>query len=172
MTTISLFSSTPTVVSADKFSALSPQARCELVLLISERRVTLASIGKAIGRTAGEVAELRAQRPLYRLANPDNASDPEAKGGRPQQAGISRSARRILRLFALSDDGVLDLNRDAIARQADLSTGMVKTAMDQLRDQDMIVLKKPGKAFSPAIWELKDAGRAEIARIFDGDAHA
>lgn len=172
MTSISLFSTTPTVVSAATFSALAPQAQCELVLLISERRVTPASIGKAIGRTAAEVAALRAQRPLYRLANLEGGADPDAKGGRAQKVGIGRSARRILRLFALSDDGVIHLDRDAIARRADLSTGMVKTAMDQLRDKDMIELKKPGKAFSPAIWELKDAGRAEIARISDGDDHA
>lgn len=172
MTSISLFSTTPTAVSAAAFSALSPQAQCELVLLISEHKVTAASIGKAIGRTADEVVALRAHRPLFRLASFEGGADPDAKGGRPQQVGIGRSARRILRLFAQSEDGVIQLDRDTIARRADLSTGVVKTAMDQLRDKNMIELSKPGKAFSPAIWELKDAGRAEIARISDGDGHA
>lgn len=172
MTSISLFSTTPTIVSPEMFEVLPPHAQTELLLLLSERRATVASIGKAIGRNACEVFALRAQKPLYRLSSPDIVAGNDDKGDQPKQVAISGSARRILRLFAPCEDGKLQLDRDTIARRADLSTGAVKTALDQLRDKDMIVLNKPGKAYSAAIWELRDKGREELARILGGDAHA
>lgn len=50
---------------------------------------------------------------------------------------------------------VLQLDRDAIVRWANLSTGVVKTAIDQLFERDMIALMKRVKAFSQAVRAAK-----------------
>ncbi|NVP56067.1 hypothetical protein [Mycoplana rhizolycopersici] len=172
MTSISLFSTTPTSVSPEMFEGLPAHSQTELVLLLSERRATVASIGKAVGLTAGDVVAIRAHKPLYRPPNPDFVASVDDAGGRPKKGQISGPARRVLRLFATSEDGMLQIDRDTIAHRADLSVGAAKAALDQLREKEMIVLNRKGKAGSPAIWALVDTGREALARILDGDGHA
>ncbi len=172
MTSIMLFSSAATKVSPKSFAALPPHAQCELVLLLLERRLKISEVARAIGRTEADVRSLRAQKPLYHVPNPDRVAPPEDRDDRVRKVELTGSARRVLRLFAPFDDGILQIDRETIARRADLSAGAVKTALDQLRDHEMIVLNRPGKAYSPAIWALREKGRDELARLLDGDAHA
>lgn len=144
----------PAAITPERFAAMAPHLRQELVLLMAERGMSRRDVATLLAVPPGEVDAVAGSRHQHRCFQPDRAEGARA----PKRGDLPPRCAKLLKIM-IDNGGEMRLSLHDMEMAAGLAPGSAAAVLKALRERGLAQCLARGGGRRASIWILTEKGR-------------